>query len=385
MSFSSDRSYIQTVDADGKSLPVFVPRQDTFEVLNVKDGDFGAKGDGETDDAAAINAAVAALPEEGGTVFFPQGVYLVKSGIEITKPSVRFSGVGWDQGTVTGGSVLKAGANMAALVKVTSTATTFKLDTMALNGGGNAESVLKLEALNCQIRDAGLRQPKTAGVIVDASGESVWLTNLRVNGANQGESTGIKLSGTDATVVGCKPVNLRDGIVMTSGASGAILSANHITPGGTIGRFCIYLSEAASNITITGNRIDNHKSGAGIQLSFSANCYAVNVTNNLFYQNTITNETYPAIAVDVSSGNCYGFTVVGNTVRSAASHLYSALIAGLKSGGEASTNRGRVKTMGTVCSGNTVYAKAMYGSEVEPLVGGSANTWSEAGTSWEAK
>ena len=39
---------------------------------------FGAKGDGKTDDTAAIQAALDGLPEAGGTVTLPPGTYLVK-------------------------------------------------------------------------------------------------------------------------------------------------------------------------------------------------------------------------------------------------------------------------------------------------------------------
>lgn len=44
---------------------------------NVKD--FNAKGDGETDDTEAVRAGIAALKDKGGTLFFPEGTYNVKS------------------------------------------------------------------------------------------------------------------------------------------------------------------------------------------------------------------------------------------------------------------------------------------------------------------
>jgi len=48
---------------------------------NVKD--FGAKGDGTTNDRAAIQAAISALPDTGGTVFVPRGIFLVDSAIAV--------------------------------------------------------------------------------------------------------------------------------------------------------------------------------------------------------------------------------------------------------------------------------------------------------------
>lgn len=53
-------------------------------VFNVKD--YGAKGDGATDDTAAVTAAIAAIPATGGTLFFPAGTYLTLGGFTIDKP-----------------------------------------------------------------------------------------------------------------------------------------------------------------------------------------------------------------------------------------------------------------------------------------------------------
>lgn len=62
------------------------------EVVSVKD--FGAVGDGVTDDTAAIQAAIASLPaNQGGTIFFKAGDYKITS--TITLPSnVNFIGQG---------------------------------------------------------------------------------------------------------------------------------------------------------------------------------------------------------------------------------------------------------------------------------------------------
>lgn len=51
------------------------------EIISVKD--FGAVGDGTTDDSAALSAAIAALPNGGGVIYFPQGNYLINSAVLI--------------------------------------------------------------------------------------------------------------------------------------------------------------------------------------------------------------------------------------------------------------------------------------------------------------
>ena len=55
--------------------PASAQLQTQATIYNVRN--FGAVGDGVTDDTAAIQAAIDALPSMGGTIFFPDGVYLV--------------------------------------------------------------------------------------------------------------------------------------------------------------------------------------------------------------------------------------------------------------------------------------------------------------------
>jgi len=85
------------VDADGNVFSTLKERLDTKETLiqqqletTVKKGelvrnvkDFGAVGDGIADDTAAIQAAIDSLPDPGGIVFFPAGVYKVTSTIQV--------------------------------------------------------------------------------------------------------------------------------------------------------------------------------------------------------------------------------------------------------------------------------------------------------------
>lgn len=68
------------------------------EVINVKSAKYGAKGDGSTDDTAAITAAIADAiaisgDADGQVVFFPPGVYMISSTITLTN-RVRLLGSG---------------------------------------------------------------------------------------------------------------------------------------------------------------------------------------------------------------------------------------------------------------------------------------------------
>ena len=63
---------------DESSYPTF----DMEGVYNAKQ--FGAKGDGNSDDADAIQAAVDAATATGGTVFLPKGFYRISRTINMT-------------------------------------------------------------------------------------------------------------------------------------------------------------------------------------------------------------------------------------------------------------------------------------------------------------
>lgn len=59
--------------------------------------DYGAAGDGSTDDTAAVQSAIDALPATGGagTIFAPAGQYLCSSAINPGNRQVILQGVGW--------------------------------------------------------------------------------------------------------------------------------------------------------------------------------------------------------------------------------------------------------------------------------------------------
>jgi hypothetical protein len=53
-------------------------------LFNVRDAQFGAKGDGTTDDTAAIQAAIAAAENVSGVVYLPRGLYKLTAALSIS-------------------------------------------------------------------------------------------------------------------------------------------------------------------------------------------------------------------------------------------------------------------------------------------------------------
>lgn len=63
--------------------------------------DYGAVGNGVTDDLAAIHAAIAAADTAGGgTVYFPSGTYLVSNTVDFDATDVNLSGYNATNATI---------------------------------------------------------------------------------------------------------------------------------------------------------------------------------------------------------------------------------------------------------------------------------------------
>ncbi len=72
---SGSGGQVSSAGSGGALLPNDVFRRSTrFTIVNPKD--HGAKGNGTTDDAAALELAFGAVPDSGGIVLFPAGTYL---------------------------------------------------------------------------------------------------------------------------------------------------------------------------------------------------------------------------------------------------------------------------------------------------------------------
>lgn len=66
-------------------------------IINVRD--YGAVGNGSHDDTQNINDALAAVPANGGTIYFPDSVYVVTGSLNISRHGTRIVGAG-DYATV---------------------------------------------------------------------------------------------------------------------------------------------------------------------------------------------------------------------------------------------------------------------------------------------
>lgn len=120
---------------------------------NVKDSAYGAKGDGSTDDTAAIQAAITACGTAGGgIVHLPAGTFKVSSTLTITNSSVRIEGAGGGsqpgaiQQPAWGPSTIIQWAGGASPVISWSAVQGCRASDFAIDGGATATHGLHLSA-----------------------------------------------------------------------------------------------------------------------------------------------------------------------------------------------------------------------------------------------
>lgn len=136
--------------------------------VNVKS--YGAMGDGVTNDTAAISNAIADLPADGGTVYFPAGTYIVSQSIPI-RTHVHYVGAGVGSTTVKAAN----GSNVDV----------FKTEGFDVLWPGTAEDGPVEWSLRHMTIDGNAGQ-QTSGYPLSIYGRNYELTSLSITGGKSG-------------------------------------------------------------------------------------------------------------------------------------------------------------------------------------------------------
>lgn len=199
-------------------MQIYMQRNLNF--LNVKD--FGARGDGMTDDTAAITAAInAANSAGGGGVFFPAGTFV--SGTQLLYSNVHLFGAGFEATVLQ----LKAGANAdllqgsingygATLVNIGSAfqsglnggVANWSVQNMTLDGNTNNQTggpswCIRVYGLGYVLSNVHIKHGYSGGIYSDWNGTSPPITgnmeaqliNVKVYETGAAGGTGIKWGG----------------------------------------------------------------------------------------------------------------------------------------------------------------------------------------------
>ena len=208
--------------AAGRASPATSrPAVGTEKLLNAKD--FGASGDGATDDTAAMEKALAAMTPDG-TLVIPPGQYRVTRPLHVRRLSrFRITGAGHP-------TALVDDAPMAALLVVEYPALDGLIDYLTLDAACKADVALRYEGGYAFFLDrVVIRRPRTLGIDVgDPSkywGNEFVVTNCYLTGVRETQGEG------DPSQIGIRVVNLSDCMFATSLIRGFADAGIHISGG----------------------------------------------------------------------------------------------------------------------------------------------------------
>lgn len=111
--------------------------------------DFGAIGDGTTDDTAAIQAAITSLGLAGGVAYFPVGTYRIST--TITTPSNSYGITLLGSGLRT--TFLKWTGGASAMILAHNGTDNFRMEAFALENTGTGTVAVQLNSVRCNIID----------------------------------------------------------------------------------------------------------------------------------------------------------------------------------------------------------------------------------------
>jgi parallel beta-helix repeat protein len=286
---------------------------ETYQAL-VSVLEFGAKGDGNTNDTSAIQSAIDYANRIGAAVFFPAAMYRVsqltlRSGTILQGVS---SGTYPDNNTISGASILARLANTNKhLLLAPDGANYCRMFDLAIDGNRNNNST----GYGLCVADGASGQESQ--IIVercyfhDNPDSNIYLgRNRRANSVQNGvynyslKGDGITVAGSDNTIAGCIfGSNGRAGICLGTtatqnwGAASPNFAANiaHVSNNDIYGNLVgIAVANASAGCMIAGNGIDRNKYQGITVYSGASNSL---VTNTFHSNGTAKDNTYAHIDV----------------------------------------------------------------------------------------
>tara|TARA_R110000868_G_scaffold25649_1_gene99856 strand:+ start:1740 stop:3290 length:1551 start_codon:yes stop_codon:yes gene_type:complete len=126
--------------------------------------DFGAVGDGVTDDTTAFTAAISAAPSTGQRIYVPAGTYLISSKLTLNKEILLFGdGCSQTTGDDAATKILKAAGMTTALIDVTSASVS--IEHIGFEGvTGNTGDGIHIKGSRCALRNVSAHKMGQDGI-----------------------------------------------------------------------------------------------------------------------------------------------------------------------------------------------------------------------------
>jgi len=283
------------------SVPAYVKNK---QWKNVRD--FGAKGDGTTNDRAAIQAAIDALPDSGGVVFVPlsNSVYLIDATLYLpSHTSIIGSG--------EGATLKMSGAVTRTMIE--------NADTTA----GNTGIVIENLSLDGGKAYASYSEPDSADVVSFKNISKSTIRGCFIAGADK-DAIAVRNGSTDVEISGNTLwANGEEGITASGLTTRRIIISNNKIAGQPIGYLFGGLIPSgvlckASEVTIYGNVITAGGAAIDVNIEGGDTLRNIIISDNLFLR---CNQT----TVHLQEG--YNTTVSGNSfVECAGRGVYTSSV-----------------------------------------------------------
>jgi parallel beta-helix repeat protein len=344
--------------------------------INVKGAAYGALGNGTTDDAAAIQAALtAAGTAGGGRVVIPAGIYIIGTQLNIPSGVAVVGELAGERTTVTNtgrASVLKAktGTSLAAVL-ATDNAEGVLIRDLVIDGQDLATAAVSIGAYQSRIEDCEIKRGATYGLVIEPCLGGAHECTVRDNLISQNaQGTGIYVKGYDSTPSPAQTCsdNLIQGNVVRGATTCSIyversggnqILDNHIYefPAAAASMLAGIMISGGSINQIRGNYIDNIGGGPAITIqvlaSSSTPAYSTHVTDNMIYTPGLSGSQYAILinAGTVTNG-VWGIRIANTIVETddAVSVRYAAVLNTVVSGGGSVAG---ISLTGTRASGAT--------------------------------
>ena len=301
-----------------ESPPTIVVGTDTLNV-----DDYGAVGDGTTDDTAAWNAAIAALPAGGGTVHGTSGkTYLIDAEVSV-KPKdntyLDLTGITLQAKTTSSDAYAVILCDLVDNVEIAHGTIIGERDTHTGVGGEQGHCIRVKGSTNISIHHLTLQDGWGDGVVVGPNknhstayvySENVYIANCTIdnnrrNGISAGNVLGCQIlnntiKNTNGTSPQCGIDVEPDGDSNGVGYCGDVLISGNDIFGNAV--YGINVFTRARDVTISGNTIHANDS-CGVVVS---GAQRITVTGNTIYQNDSTGLFFQNEASNCSaSGNTF--------------------------------------------------------------------------------